>query len=57
MIEFSADVDLIVTKTYEFTFHSIDALKRVKVKRITIIDIPEADVFPEFTSQKDRCKH
>ena len=57
MIEFSADKDLIVAKTNKFAFHSVDALQRVEVERIAIIDIPEANVFPEFTGQKDGSKH
>ena len=57
MVEFSADEDLIVAKTNEFAFHSVDALQWVEVERIAIIDIPEANVFPEFTGQKNGCKH
>jgi len=57
MVELRTHVDLVVAKTYEFTFHSVDTLQRVEVQCIAIIDIPEANVFPELTGQKNGSKH
>lgn len=53
MVELSTHVDLIVAKTYEFAFHSVDALERVEVESIAVINVPEADVLPELTGQED----
>ena len=57
VVELSAHVDLIVAKTYEFTFHSVDALQRVKVQSVAIIDVPETNVFPELTGQENGGEH
>jgi hypothetical protein len=57
VIELGTNIDFVVAKTNEFAFHSIYALKWVKVKSITVIDIPEANILPKLTCKKNRCKH
>tara|TARA_B110000285_G_C14825455_1_gene468442 strand:- start:354 stop:527 length:174 start_codon:yes stop_codon:yes gene_type:complete len=57
VVKLCANVDLVVAQTNKFTFHSVDALEWVKVESVTVIDIPEANVLPELTGQKNGCKH
>ena len=53
MIHFFADIHVVVAEPEILTFHAINTFQGIEIQALGVIDVPEADVFPKFTSKQN----